>query len=81
MFAAYIAISKKVVMVNSRYWNRKELLGSSSTNNLLMLALTLHVNIECRFIIMARSYSNKLRWRVILIMSIPKIPFGSSIDF
>ena len=31
---------KKVV--NSRYWNRKELWGSSSSSNFLLLALTLH---------------------------------------
>ena len=30
------AISKKVVIVNSRYWTRKELWGSSSTNNVLL---------------------------------------------
>ena len=44
------AISKKVLIVNSRYWNRKELWASSSRNNLLLLALTLH-NIKSRFII------------------------------
>ena len=41
----YTAISKKVVIVNSRYWNRKELGASNSRNNLLLLAMTLH-NIE-----------------------------------
>ena len=51
-------------MVNSRYWNRKELWRSSSSSNLLLLALILH-NIECRLIIIPRPYSNKLRWRVI----------------
>ena len=34
-------ISKKVFIVNSRYWKRKELWVSSSTSNLLLLALTL----------------------------------------
>ena len=61
---ALTAISKKVVIVNSRYWNRKEPWGSNSTNNLLLLALNLH-NIECRFIVMPRPYSNKLHWHVI----------------
>ena len=32
------AVAKKVVIVNSRYWNRKELWGSSSTNSLFLLA-------------------------------------------
>ena len=45
----YTAISKKVVIINSRYWNRKELWASNSRNDLLLLALTLH-NIECRLI-------------------------------
>ena len=45
-----LAISGKVVIVNSRYWNRKEMWGSSSTNNLLLLASTWQ-NIQCRFII------------------------------
>ena len=31
----YTAISKKVVIVNSRYWNRKELRGLRSTKNVL----------------------------------------------
>ena len=52
----YTAISKKAVIVNSRHWNRKELWDSSSTSNLLLLALTLQ-NIECRFIIMSQPYS------------------------
>ena len=43
----YYSYLKKVIMINSWYWNRKELWGSSS-NNLLLLALTLH-NIESRF--------------------------------
>ena len=60
----YRAISKKVVVVNSRYWNLKELWDSSSTNNLLLLALTLQ-NMECRFIIIPRQYSDSLRWRII----------------
>ena len=47
----HTAVSKKVVIINSRYWNRKELWGSSSTNNLLLLAFNLH-NIACRFIIL-----------------------------
>ena len=38
--------------------------GSNSTDNLLLLASTLH-NIECRFIIMPRPYSNNFHWRVI----------------
>ena len=38
---------------NSRYWNRKELWDSSSSGNLLLLALILD-NAECRFIIMSR---------------------------
>ena len=60
------AISKKVVIliVSSRYWNQKELWGSSSSKYLLLLAFTLQ-NIECRFLIMPRPYSNNLRWRVI----------------
>ena len=60
----YITISKKVVIVNSRYCNRKELWGLSSSGNLFLLALILH-NIECRFIIMPRPNSNNLRWHVI----------------
>ena len=35
----FTAISKKVVIVNSRYWNRKELLVSRSRNNLLLLVI------------------------------------------
>ena len=46
----YTAISKKVVTVDSPYWNRKELWASSSRNNLLLLTLTLH-DMECRLII------------------------------
>ena len=34
-------------------------MGLKNTNNLLLLALTLH-NIECRLIIMTRPYSNNL---------------------
>ena len=51
---------KKGHIVNSRYWKWV----SSSTGNILLLALTLH-NIECRFIVIPRPYSNNLRWRVI----------------
>ena len=52
-------------VVYSRYWNRtEELWGSSSTKNLLLLASTLQ-NMEYRFIIMPRSYSNNFRWCVI----------------
>ena len=78
----YTAISKKVVIVNSRHWNRKELLGSSSWSNLLLLAKTLH-NIECRFIIMPRPYSKKtsLARSHSLCMIIPKVPFGSSMNY
>ena len=50
----YTDISKKVVIVNSRYRNRKEVWGSSSTNSYYWLAFTWH-DIEC----------NNLRWRVI----------------
>ena len=74
----YTAISEKVVIVNSRYWNRKELWSSSSTNNLLLLALTLQ-NMECRFIRMPRPHSNNLRLRE-LTMTVPKVPFCSSND-
>ena len=49
-FSVQTTITKNVVIVNSRYWNRKELWGSNGRNDLLLLALTLH-NIECRFII------------------------------
>ena len=49
-FEHFTAISKKVVLVNSQYWDRKELWGSSSTNNSSLLASTLQ-DIECRFII------------------------------
>ena len=56
--------TNKVVIVNSRYWNRKKLWGSSSTNILLLLALIVQ-NIGCRLIIMPRPYSNNLRWPVI----------------
>ena len=58
------AISKKVFIVNSRYWNRKELWGSSSTNNLLLLTLTLQ-NGERRLITMSRPFGNNPRWRAI----------------
>ena len=37
----YNLVTKKVVIVNSRYWNRKEVWGSSSTNSVLLLALNL----------------------------------------
>ena len=60
----YTAISNKVVIVNSWYWNRKELWVSSNTNNLFLFASTLQ-NIECRFIIMPQPCSNNIRWRVI----------------
>ena len=60
----YTAISKKVVIVNSRYWNRRKLWGSNFSSNLLLLVLTLH-NIECRLIMMPRPYSNKLFWCII----------------
>ena len=67
-YVTYIQLlKKKVVIVNSRYWNRKELCGSSTTINILLLALTLQ-NIECTFTKIPRPYSNKLvklRWRVI----------------
>ena len=73
------AISKKVFIVNSRYWNRKELWGSSSTNNLLLLTLTLQNgsadSSQCHghsVTILASALS--------LIMTVPKVPFGSSID-
>ena len=33
---------KRVVIVNSQHWNRKELWDSRSTKSLLLLALTLH---------------------------------------
>ena len=56
--------SKKVVIVNSRYWNRRKLWGSNFSSNLLLLVLTLH-NIECRLIMMPRPYSNKLFWCII----------------
>ena len=55
---------KKVVTVKCPNWNRKELWGSSSTNNSTLLALTLNI-IECRFIIMPRPYSDNLRGPVI----------------
>ena len=69
-------------IVNSRYWNRKELWGSNFSSNLLLLALTLH-NIETAgwFIMMLRPYSNKLCWRVITHMTILTVPFGFSIDY
>ena len=65
----------------SRYWNRKELLGSSSTNNSLLLVSILQ-NIECKFIIYCHgnrvtTFASKLS----LIMTILKVPFGSSIDY
>ena len=76
----FTAVSKKVVIVNNRYWNRKEMWGSSSTNNLLLLALTLR-NIECGLIIMPRPHNNNLRWRVITRYDcVPKIPFGCIFD-
>ena len=62
--APYTAISNKVVIVNGRYWNGKELWGLSSTNNLFMLELTLH-NVECSLIKMPQPYSNNLRWCII----------------
>ena len=40
IFSMYTAVSKKVAIINSQYWNRKELWGSSSTRNLLLKALT-----------------------------------------
>ena len=77
----YTAISKNVVIVTSPYWNRKELWASNSRNNLLLLALTLH-NIECRFIIEGHSHTVTTFVGVLsLIMTVPKVPFGSSIDY
>ena len=43
-------ISKKVFIVNSRYWKRKELWVSSSTSNLLLLALTLQNIVQAHHI-------------------------------
>ena len=55
------AVSKKVVIVNTVVdaGTEKNSWGSSSTNNLLLIVLTLQ-NIECRFIMMPRPYSNNL---------------------
>ena len=77
----YTAISNKVVIVNSRYWNRKELWGSSSTINVLLLALILQ-NIECRFIVYCHgnTVTTFAGTSVLLIMTVPKVPFGSNID-
>ena len=75
------AISKKVIIVNSRYWNRKEQWSSSRRNNLLLFALTGQI-IEYRFIKMPRPYSNNLRWRAITNYGCThKVPVGSSIDY
>ena len=61
-------------------WNRKELWDSSRANTLLQLVLTLH-NIECRFIIIPRPYSNNLRLRIITHSDCFTVPCSSSIDF
>ena len=49
-------IAKKFVRVNSRFWSRKELWGSSSSSNLLLLASPLQ-NINDRFIILPPPYT------------------------
>ena len=63
----YTAISKKIVIVHSLHWNRKELWGSRSTN-------TEFINVSIDFAkcirmqvhhIMPRQYSNNLRRRII----------------
>ena len=72
---------KEGCIVNSRYWNRKELWGSNSTNNLLLLASILQ-NIECGFI--TYGHGNTVitfAGTLSLIMTVPKVPFGSSIDY
>ena len=58
------AISKKVVVVNSRYWNREEL-WVQAAQIIYYCYHRLCIVLECRFIITPQPYSNSLRSRVI----------------
>ena len=80
----YTTIFKKVIIVNSRYWNREELWSSSSTNNLLLLASILQKyteNADSSPIATDGHTVTTFAGRLSLIMIVPKVPFGSSINY
>ena len=73
----HTAISKKVVIVNSRYWNRKELWvfkqDTVSVDVAKYIVQVLHLCHSHTVITFTGALS--------LITTVPKVPFGSSIDY